>query len=464
MARHGGLICEGDTVAFALEVGLGEGSVGTLLSALAVEGAHVYLLGIRASGDVQLVNSALARRLKCEAQALEGRPIWPFLTEPDAGMLRQLVSGATGQPTPEFTVLNFVGADQHPFTLRCKLIATSAGALIAGEELVEEHASRFALLEMNNELTVLTRENVRKSRELSAALAELKKTQAMLVHSEKMASLGQMTAGMAHEINNPLAFVSANHETLDRDVRDLLGLTALLDEAIPRLASVDPELSRRLARTAEEIDLAYLADNIPRKIASSREGLERVRQLVLDLRAFSRIDEATWKSCDLEDGIRASLRFLQPLMRAHAVLVETHFAPVGMVWCAPSALNQAVSNVVANAIQASAPDSLVEVTTAVEGDLVLIDVVDHGCGIPEAAIRKVFDPFFTTKPPGSGTGLGLSITHQIIQDHKGRIEITSDEGQGTRVRIRIPVDPGVPVEPIGINRVAVDAGRKGASS
>ena len=289
-----------------------------------------------------------------------------------------------------------------------------------------------------HELPVLSRENVRKSRELSAALAELKKTQSLLVQSEKLASLGQMTAGMAHEINNPLAFVAANHDTLDRDFRDLLSVLALLDEAVSVLEAADPALAGRLKEQAAEIDLGYLAENIPRKITSNKEGLDRVRQLVLDLRTFSRLDEAMWKPCDLEDGIRTSLRFLQPLMRTHNVSVDTRAAPVGTVWCSPAALNQAVSNVVANAIQASPPGSAVTVTTAVDGDAVIIDVADRGCGIPEALLGRVFDPFFTTKPPGSGTGLGLSIAHQIIQDHHGRDRDRLGSQPGTRVRIRIP--------------------------
>ena len=350
--------------------------------------------------------------------------------------------GPSKPTVSEFAVLNFVDADQHPFTLRCNVLAGAEGALLAGEEFVEEHASPSALLELNNELAVLTRENVRKSRALSAALAELKTAQALLVQTEKMASLGQMTAGLAHEINNPLAYVSANHDTLDRDFRDLLSWLAIVDQAVPTLASTEPDLASRLTDKAAEIDLPYLIENIPRKISSNKEGLERVRQLVLDLRTFSRLDEAAWKPCDLEQGIRASLRFLQPLMRTHDVRIETRAAPVGTVWCSPAALNQAVSNVVANAIQASPPGSVVTVATAVEGDSVIVDVVDRGCGIPAAVMGKVFDPFFTTKPPGSGTGLGLSIAHQIIHEHNGRIEITSEVGQGTRVRIRIPARRG----------------------
>jgi two-component system, NtrC family, sensor kinase len=213
----------------------------------------------------------------------------------------------------------------------------------------------------------------------------------------------------------------------------------LLNAALPGIEASDAEMARQLSEKAAEIDLPYLGRAIPGKLKANREGLERVRQLVLDLRTFSRLDEAEWKQCDLEVGIVVSLRFLQPLTCAHGVRVETAFLPVGSIWCSPSALNQAVSNVIANAIQASEPGGLVTVGTSIQGAEAVIEVSDLGCGIPPEAMGKVFDPFFTTKPPGSGTGLGLSISHQIVTGHHGRIEITSEPGKGTRVGIRIPL-------------------------
>jgi two-component system NtrC family sensor kinase len=168
------------------------------------------------------------------------------------------------------------------------------------------------------------------------------------------------------------------------------------------------------------------------------KGLERVKKIVLDLRNFSRLDEAERKECHLAEGIESTLLFLGPLLQEHGVTVETDFAPLPKVLCSPGPLNQAISNILANAIQASQSGQAVRVSTRRDGDRFVVEVADHGAGIPAEHLAKVFDPFFTTKPVGSGTGLGLSIAHQVVAAHDGRIEIDSLPGSGTTVRILLP--------------------------
>jgi signal transduction histidine kinase len=256
-----------------------------------------------------------------------------------------------------------------------------------------------------------------------------------------MASLGQMTAGIAHEINNPLAFVLGNEQVLQRDFKDLLGFINTLGDVLPEIASLSPRIHSEIIGKAGEVGLEYLAEAVPRKIEANIEGLERVKRIVLDLRNFSRLDEAEQKYCHLAEGIESTIRFLGPLLQEHRVSIETDFAPLPELLCSPGPLNQAINNVLANAIQASQPGQTVRISTRRDGDCYCIEVTDHGVGIPPELLPKVFDPFFTTKAVGSGTGLGLSIAHQIVAAHHGHIEIDSRPGSGTSVRILLPAKP-----------------------
>ena len=280
--------------------------------------------------------------------------------------------------------------------------------------------------------------NIRKGRELARALAELKQTQAMLVHQEKMASLGQMTAGIAHEINNPIAYVMNNESLLQRDFDNLLAFINTLGEAMSEIASLSGRIHSQILQKAEEIGLEHLAEAIPRKIAANIEGLERVKRIVLDLRNFSRLDEAEQKPSNIAEGVRSTLRFLGPLMQEHDVRVETELAELPPVMCSPGPLNQAIQNIIVNAIQASRPGQVVRVATSRNQDRYCISVTDDGAGIPAEHQSRIFDPFFTTKPVGSGTGLGLSIAHRVVTAHHGQIEIESGINQGTTVRIVLP--------------------------
>ena len=279
----------------------------------------------------------------------------------------------------------------------------------------QNEALQEEMFQLNNDLAVLTRENARKSRALEKALVDLNEAQARLVHQEKMASLGQLSAGIAHEINNPIAFVGNNQSTLKRDFEDLFALINVVGESLTEITRLCPDVADQIIRKAADIDLSYLASSVPKKIADNLDGLERVRRIVLDLRNFSRLDEAGVKQCDVAEGIRSGLKFLSGVIDDHAVTVATDFPSLPPLLCAPGALIQAVNNVVINAIQASQPGQIVKVSTAHEGAWFVISVEDEGSGIAPQHLTRLFEPFFTTKPVGVGTGLGLSIVHQVIQ-------------------------------------------------
>jgi len=304
------------------------------------------------------------------------------------------------------------------------------------------------LLERANDLLG---QAVRSERQAHEAL---KAAQAQLVQTEKLAGLGQMVAGVAHEINNPLAFVANNMAVLQRDVAALGELLALYREATGHAAAaLEPahaDLLASIRDLCDRIDLAYTLANLPGLMASSREGLKRIKRIVEDLRNFARLDEADLHEVDVNDGVRSTAAMAGPRAAERGVRVDLDLSPLPPVACYPGKVNQVVMNLLANAVDASPAGGTVTVRTAAEGGSgngdgaggwVRIDVVDRGGGIDPAIRGRIFDPFFTTKPVGRGTGLGLSISYRIVKEHGGSIDVDSTPGEGSRFTVRLPRRP-----------------------
>lgn len=409
-----------------------------LLAEFLRNSGNVHLIAASTDGTILASNLSFALGVGRTIDEINGSQLWDYLVTADADMLRKKI--AQGERSlAETILLNFSGSDNAPYSMVCKVDVQPDGFIVIGERpSKQEENLQQELLQLNNELATLSRENVRKKRELEKALIKLKEAQAMLVHQEKMASLGQMTAGVAHEINNPIAFVLNNHTTLLRDFESVLAFINVFGDSMEELRAHNSDLHERILRKAGEIELEYLVESIPRKLAHNLEGLERVKQIILDLRSFSRLDESHFKLADINEGICSTLRFLSPLTEDFRVTVKTHLAELLPLYCSPAMLNQAFSNVIANAVQASLPEGEVVVSTAREADNYRITVADRGTGIAREHLAKVFDPFFTTKPVGSGTGLGLHIAHQVVTAHHGDIKINSQLGEGTVVTISIP--------------------------
>lgn len=270
------------------------------------------------------------------------------------------------------------------------------------------------------------------------ALEALKLAQSRMVQSEKLASLGQMVAGVAHEINNPLSFVGNNIAVLQRDLTDLRDLLLLYQEADPLISAERPELLSRIEHFREVADIEYTVTNLQGLLTRSREGLKRIQQIVKDLRLFARIDEGDRNEADLNAGIESTATIIHGHAHKKGVNIALELKPLPLVNCYPARINQIVMNLLSNAIDATPSGGTVTVRTRPEKDHVVIQVSDTGSGIPSEMREKIFDPFFTTKPVGQGTGLGLSISYGIVHDHGGTIAVESTEGAGSTFTVSLP--------------------------
>jgi signal transduction histidine kinase len=264
-----------------------------------------------------------------------------------------------------------------------------------------------------------------------------------VAQSEKLASLGMLSAGVAHEINNPLAYVANNMAVLDRDVRVLLDILALYEQAKGSQADTAHETDRQIKQIAEEFDLPYVKNNMAKLIGSTRQGIKRVADIVHNLRGFARADRTSFERADIHEALRTALEMVQGRMERRDITVEERLGDLPAVSGSPALLNQVFLNLLVNAIQAidatHRPDGRIAITTQSRNGEAVIEVADNGCGIPDDVLPQIFDPFFTTKGVGDGTGLGLSITHAMVSDHGGRMEVDSAPGQGSRFRVILPL-------------------------
>jgi signal transduction histidine kinase len=272
---------------------------------------------------------------------------------------------------------------------------------------------------------------------------ELKQAQSRMLQQARLASLGQTAAGVAHEINNPLAFVTNNLVVLRREVAGLLELILLYQQAERTLAEYQRDLYARITDLAEEVDLPFVLGNLDGLLERSRAGLLRIQKIVADLRDFAHLEEAEFKEADLNAGIVTTVRLMQNLADTRGVTLETHLAEIPRANCFPAKINLVVQSLISNAIDACPSGGKVVIGSEADDGWTEIHVVDNGCGIDPEVREKIFDPFFTTKSVGKGTGLGLAISYGIVKDHGGTIDFESSPGQGTRFTVRLPLAPRV---------------------
>lgn len=311
------------------------------------------------------------------------------------------------------------------------------------QELKTEHEALRALNEQLEERVKQRTESLQQANlqllanneELKQLNEKLESAQTQLLQSEKMASIGQLAAGVAHEINNPVGFVNSNLGTLGKYITSMLSVISAYETAE---AKVSPNTCPEVSEIKKTVDFNYLREDIPSLLKESQDGLARVTRIVQDLKDFSHVDESNWQCASIEQGMDSTLNVVSNEIKYKADVVK-EYAGLPFVECVPSQLNQVFMNLLVNAAQAIDKKGTITVRTGKSGDEVWVEVADTGKGIPAANLNRIFDPFFTTKPIGKGTGLGLSLSYGIVQKHHGRIDVKSEVGKGSAFRIWLPV-------------------------
>jgi two-component system NtrC family sensor kinase len=363
------------------------------------------------------LNLAAARLLGADRAALRGRPFLPLVDRPErarwSAFLEAVQAGQAAR-TCELS-LRPAGGGAVPVELTC--VAVSPGRAPA--------PIRCALVDVT-ERRRAEAERERRIAELQALNARLGEARLQLLQSDKLAAIGQLAAGVAHELNNPLAYVKSSLFAVDECVEALL--------AAPRAPAWPGEPAS---------DLDPVRAELRQTLAEAREGIDRVVRVVGDLRAFAHADTGHWERSDLHDIVDRALRIVTGATGAKVRLARAFAAEAPRVRCRPSQLEQVFMNLLVNAAQAVRAGGTVEVRTGRSGEQAWVEVEDTGPGIPQAHLARIFEPFFTTKPVGVGTGLGLSLAHGIVRAHGGAIEVRSVVGAGTTFRVTLPLDgPG----------------------
>jgi two-component system, NtrC family, sensor kinase len=268
--------------------------------------------------------------------------------------------------------------------------------------------------------------------------AELAEAQQKLAQAEKLASIGQLAAGVAHEINNPIGYIFSNFNMLEKYMGSLFTMLQAYEDAEKLLGDAPVAASLRTMR--EDMELDFLKEDIPNLMSESKEGIKRVRKIVQDLKDFSRVDaDQDWALADLHSGLESTLNIVSNEIKYKADVVK-EYGILPQVECLLSELNQVFMNLLMNASHAIQADrGRIVIRTGADIDEVWVEVADNGAGISPENLGRIFDPFFTTKPVGKGTGLGLSLSYGIVQKHHGRIDVHSIVGQGSIFRMTIPV-------------------------
>ena len=408
--------------------------------------------------NIVSVNQAFASRLNCSPEDAVGKNLFAgnlsqhHLLCDDAvhSLVKEVIAKGAGLKK----LLTGKDADARTIyrQVSCLPIRDELGhvfqVVILAQDVTEEKRKTEEINSLNEQLLETSAKIEAQNKELKQALKRIEETQAQMLQSEKMASIGQLAAGVAHEINNPTGFVSSNLKTLlgyKDDIAQLIGgyreLISYLESDINKgkLPGSVKNHIEKIRSIESEIDIDFLMDDIGDLIGDCREGTDRIKKIVIDLKDFAHPGEDTVQPVDINSGLDSTLNVVNNEIKYKAT-VERDFDVVPIIKGYPQQLNQVFMNILVNAAQAIEKRGTITIKTCSEADFVVVMISDTGRGISARNLKKIFDPFFTTKDVGKGTGLGMNIAYNIIQKHKGTIDVQSEVGKGTTFTVRLPVN------------------------
>ena len=422
-----------------------------------MEKYHVLLKDIKDAyfevdvlGNFTVVNSAMCYDLGYGPEELVGEKYRKLVDKEGAKKLQQAVERLHKKDEP-VNLLDMVAAKKDGtkviYEAIVSVIKETDGVVVGFRGVgrdVTHRRQMEAELKKNQEDLINKNQEIDESRKdiqltlakLEKAYEELKASQLKILQQEKMASIGQLAAGVAHELNNPMSFISSNLGTLDKYINRLIDFIRVQSEAVKSLK--DNSTLRKVDKKREEVKLDHILEDAKVLLKESLDGSERVKKIIHELNSFSRMDEEEYKKDDINECIESAITIVWNELKYKSTL-EKSYGSLPQTKCYPRQINQVFVNLLINAVNSIADKGVIAIKTCHEDDYIWIEVSDTGVGIPRQNLIKIFEPFFTTKEAGKGTGLGLSITYEIVQRHKGEITVKSEVGKGTTFTIRIPV-------------------------
>ncbi len=379
------------------------------------------------SGILTYVNSKLCNMMGYNREEVMNHPTTDFLDKTDiANMQKHTISRTNKRSIPYEIEWIKKDGNKLPTIVSPKPIFDDKGKFIGS----------MAVLTDISTLKKIETELLNKNKELESTLKKMKEMQTQLILSEKMASLGQITAGVAHEINNPVNYVKGNINPLKSDIRDVLELVSRYENTIKEHNLKDKVTD--IENFKQKIDYSFLIEEIDSLIKGIEDGTERVAEIIKSLRNFSRQEKEEFVESDIHEGLDSTLVILNNLIKDR-IVIHKDYGKMANIKCLPGKLNQVFMNVLTNSIQAIEDKGDIFVRTYTDEENLNISIRDTGIGMTEAVVNHVFEPFFSTKEPGKGTGLGLSISYSIIEKHSGNIKVNSKPGVGTEFIISLPL-------------------------
>lgn len=406
-----------------------------------IQTANVIILGLDTDGNIDIFNETAKKITGYTLAELKHKNWFEILTPKERyprvwEEFSRLTTGGIPQVF-ENPILTKTGEERH--------IMWQNNQVRANNQII-------ATISFGNDITERKQaeeELQRRHEELMATNRRLEEVNNQLLQAEKMAAIGQMAAGVAHEINNPVGYVRSNLDTLQNYVSQLLRIVDAYTETEGML-NAHRSLFEPIHRLKESVELDYLKDDVVELLKESKEGVSRVQQIVRDLKSFSHVDEEDWLWSDLHNGLNSTLNVAHHELKYKAQVIK-EYGDIPQIQCRLSQLNQVFMNLLMNAAHAINDRGTIWIRTGADADWVWVEIEDSGKGIAPEHLSRIFEPFFTTKPVGKGTGLGLSLSYGIVAKHRGRIEVDSQPGKGARFRIWLPQrhhDPEQEITPI----------------